>query len=519
MAKIVHPTLNARLVGMLVLAAGALVLLGWQFHLPALKGELRHGQALAPFTALCFILAGAGLWIGSYRQRLGRIVASLCGAVIAVISGAMLLEHTLALDLQIDTRFFGHRMAEWAIQELPPGRMDLFTSLALVFSGLSLLLAIARAQVRASQVLAGLCAAVAYVALLGRAYHVEPFFAHAMPIATIVLVLLLGWGLLVVEPGEALMGIVLSTSAGGFLARRLLVLTFLALPTLGFFGVYLQERGARNANLMTAMMVLAIVVTMAVSVVIVASALNAADDRREVAELALRRNEKLSAAGRFAATIAHEINNPLGAVMNLVYLLRQQSGLPTESRALLDTVDQELRRIAHISRQTLAFYKESTEREDFPVAELLDEVVYLLESKLRSKNLSVERDYEDCVILATKGEIRQVMSNLLSNAIDASELGGLIRLHVLREGRGAVRIEVEDHGPGIPEQNVRRLFQPFFTTKTDVGNGLGLWVSKNLVEKNGGEISARTVTEPGASGSTFIVLLPAAERRAVTKSA
>ena len=520
MAKTVPLGLDSRRTGVLLAIAGALVLLGWQFHLAVLKGVIAHGRAVAPYTALCLIVCGGALWMQSSLRRPWQIVAALGGLAVAALCGAMVLEHALALDLNIDVRFFSHRLSEWTVQGLPPGRMEFFTAVALVFCGLSLVLNVIPGRVRTAQALAGVAGAVGFVCIVGRTYHVEPFFSHGMPVASMVFVLLLAWGLLVVAPEQALTGIVLSRSAGGFLARRLLMLTFVALPLLGFFSVFLQERGARNANLMTAIMVLACVIIMGTSIVVVASALNAADDRRETAEIALRRNEKLSAAGRFAATIAHEINNPLGAVMNLVYLLRQQTGLPAESRALLDTVDQELKRIAHISRQTLAFYKESAEREEFLASDLLDEVVYLLESKLRSKNLMIERNFEECNIRAIKGEIRQVLSNLLSNAIDASEIGGLIRLHVTRAGLGVVRVEVEDHGPGIPEANVRRLFQPFFTTKTDVGNGLGLWVSKNLVEKNGGEITARTVTEPGESGSTFIVLLPAApEARAITRSA
>jgi signal transduction histidine kinase len=114
------------------------------------------------------------------------------------------------------------------------------------------------------------------------------------------------------------------------------------------------------------------------------------------------------------------------------------------------------------------------------------------------------------MIRAVKGEIRQVLSNLFTNAIDASPNGGLIQIRVRRNGNHTVRMEIEDHGPGISPSDMKRLFQPFFTTKPDVGNGLGLWVSKNLIEKNGGAISVETSVQAGNTGSTFSIQLPAA---------
>ena len=238
---------------------------------------------------------------------------------------------------------------------------------------------------------------------------------------------------------------------------------------------------------------------------------------RHLEEQALRRSEKLAAAGRLAATIAHEINNPLEAVTNLVYLMRRDSGLKSDTQDLLRLADEQLARVNHIAKQTLGFYQDRNVPEAVDVVQTLEGLLSILQSRVNAKQLSVERDYENaCLLNGFRGELRQVLSNLLTNAIDASPSGGRLIVRVQPErNEGAVasmRIEVEDFGAGIQPGDRARIFEPFFTTKSDVGTGLGLWVTKGLVEKNGGAITFRSHCQNGSSGTCFSVVLPASER-------
>jgi PAS domain S-box-containing protein len=239
-------------------------------------------------------------------------------------------------------------------------------------------------------------------------------------------------------------------------------------------------------------------------------------DRRRREEEALRRSEKLAAAGRLAATIAHEINNPLEAVTNLVYLMRQDGSVSAEARELLTMAEEQLARVNHIARQTLAFYRERSVPEMVDVAQTFEELLAILQSRLTAKLVMVEKQFEPVQPLhAFRGEVRQVLSNLLTNAIDASPLQSRLILRV-RPGPAlngdhpsTVLMEVEDFGHGIQPEDRERIFEPFFTTKTDVGTGLGLWVSRQIVEKHGGTLCFRTCLDEGSSGTCFSVVLPA----------
>jgi PAS domain S-box-containing protein len=246
--------------------------------------------------------------------------------------------------------------------------------------------------------------------------------------------------------------------------------------------------------------------------------------RRE--EEALVRSEKLAAAGRLAATIAHEINNPLEAISNLIYLLRQD---PSNRRDadLLRMADEQLARVNHIAKQTLGFYRDRNVAEAVDVAQTLEELLSILQSRINSKQLSMEREYDEIGPLkAFRGELRQVFSNLLTNAIDASPSGGKLILRIKEQVERGTKgkltlIEIEDFGSGIQPGDRERIFEPFFTTKQDFGTGLGLWVTRQLVEKNSGSIDFRSNCQPGQSGTCFRVMFPAsgnAEQPASTKS-
>ena len=236
---------------------------------------------------------------------------------------------------------------------------------------------------------------------------------------------------------------------------------------------------------------------------------------RKLQESSLRQSEKFAATGRLAATIAHEINNPLEAVTNLIYLSRTDPDVPVAVQHLLETADIELARVSQIAQQTLGFYRDTTRPCEIDINELLHSVVDLFARKMTSYKIDCTLDLEPGLCVhGLKGELRQVFSNLVVNAIDAftavSKPGHLqIRGRHLRGQREGISVLISDGGTGIPLHVRNRVFAPFFTTKESVGTGLGLWVTRGFVEKHGGSIHFRTRTNR-PSGTIFRVLLPRA---------
>jgi len=230
------------------------------------------------------------------------------------------------------------------------------------------------------------------------------------------------------------------------------------------------------------------------------------------AEEALRRTEKLAATGRLAASIAHEINNPLEAVTNLVYLAKKQ---PHNLEKFLQLAEHELDRIAQITRNTLGFYRDSASSAAVDVSEVLQEVARLYERKLQFKRVTLAPEYgSDLTILAYPGELRQIFANLIANAIEALPDRGCLRIRASktrswRNGpQPGVRVTFLDNGSGIPPEIRKRIFEPFFTTKKDVGTGLGLWLTANLVEKHKGLLSIRSSIRPERTWTAVSVFLP-----------
>ena len=231
-------------------------------------------------------------------------------------------------------------------------------------------------------------------------------------------------------------------------------------------------------------------------------------------EATLRETEKLAATGRLAATIAHEINNPLEAVTNLIYLAKTDPDVPTSAQRLLETADAELLRVAQIAQQTLGFYRDTTRPVEINLNELLHSVVDLFSRKLVYARLTCTLDLEpDLCIFGLQGEIRQVFSNLLVNAIDASQPNTSssrnirIRAHKHHDGCDGIVVLVCDSGSGISAAVREQLFTPFVTTKPSLGTGLGLWVTRGIIEKHGGSVIFRTSTTP-PTGTVFRVFLP-----------
>ncbi len=231
-------------------------------------------------------------------------------------------------------------------------------------------------------------------------------------------------------------------------------------------------------------------------------------------EAAIQISERLASAGRLAATVAHEINNPLEAITNFIYLARQNPGLPENTKSYLDHADKELARVAQIARQTLGFYRDTANAKLVFVPHLVEDVLSVYERKFKSKGLKVERRIEPgLTVRAMQGELKQILSNLLANAIDASREGGRIivsgrRTHDYRSGRSGIRLSVADTGTGVSAGHKKKLFSPFFTTKKEVGTGLGLWLTRDLLEKKGGYIRFRS-RNSRPSGTIMSIYLPA----------
>jgi PAS domain S-box-containing protein len=244
---------------------------------------------------------------------------------------------------------------------------------------------------------------------------------------------------------------------------------------------------------------------------------------RKAAELALLKQEKLASAGRLAATIAHEINNPLEAVTNLLYLVRQFPDLPSNVQQMLKTADEELQRVTHTAKQTLGFYRESTQARDMDLVKAIEDVIAVYARKLEHRKIEVQTEFRARPnVYAFGGELRQVFANVINNAADAMPSGGKLRIRVSHAADGTrpfVRVTVCDEGTGIDREQRPHIFEPFFTTKRDVGTGLGLWVTKQLVEKHGGRISVRSSTEPDHHGTIFSIVLPERVRQDARVSA
>jgi PAS domain S-box-containing protein len=225
----------------------------------------------------------------------------------------------------------------------------------------------------------------------------------------------------------------------------------------------------------------------------------------------LRKTEKLAAAARLSATVAHEINNPLEAVTNLIFLAMGSPETTPAVREHLGMAERELERVAHITRQTLGFYRDSSLPEVVELSGIVDAVLKLYSNKIESKRIRIDCRTKTCPsVWGAAGELRQVVSNLVSNALDAVPSGGTIVVTCAQQQTAdglVAELIVEDSGPGIAPEHIHRIFDPFFTTKKDVGTGLGLWVSQEIVGRHGGTVTL--CTESSLGGASFMVLLPA----------
>jgi two-component system CheB/CheR fusion protein len=242
---------------------------------------------------------------------------------------------------------------------------------------------------------------------------------------------------------------------------------------------------------------------------------------RKLAEAALIKTEKLVSAGRLAATLAHEINNPLQAVTNLLTLLEQSSRLDTQEQEYAKMAREELNRVSHLTRQSLAFYRDSISPTAVNVEEMVESVVKVYAKRIGAKNITVTKQYiaNGAGIISYPGEIRQLFTTLLINAMEAVPDGGRLALRVSKSNdwtnrppAKGLRITLADSGCGIPTQDTDRIFEPFFTTKGENGTGLGLWVARGIAHRLGGSIRMRSSVHPEKNGTCFSVFLPNEKR-------
>lgn len=231
------------------------------------------------------------------------------------------------------------------------------------------------------------------------------------------------------------------------------------------------------------------------------------------AEEALRNTDKLALAGRMAASIAHEINNPLEAITNLLYLMSQEV-LSEEVRGYLTLAQHELFRVSHIASETLGFFRNNSGPAMTSLADIADSALSLHIGRLTTCNVFVQKEYAPVPpMFLHQGELRQVLVNLVANALDAMPKGGRLRIRIhpalhVRTGEPGVRISIADSGLGMGEATLRQIFEPFYTTKGATGTGLGLWVSSQIIARHRGSISVRSSQAAEHKGTVFSIFLP-----------
>ena len=240
--------------------------------------------------------------------------------------------------------------------------------------------------------------------------------------------------------------------------------------------------------------------------------------QQKKAERALLQSEKLAAVGRLASSISHEINNPLEAVTNLLYLIASHKDLPGDLSGWVETAQAELARVSQIATQTLRFHRQSDRPSWVNAVQLVEMVLNLYLGRLRNSGIQLEVSYRtEAPILCFENDLRQVLNNLIANAIDAMRTGGrlLVRAHDAIDyptGRRGIRITVADTGHGMSPEVRARIYEPFYTSKELNGTGLGLWISADIVDRHQGRLSLRSREGAVRHGSVFSLFIPREER-------
>lgn len=232
------------------------------------------------------------------------------------------------------------------------------------------------------------------------------------------------------------------------------------------------------------------------------------EERLAFAHSALIRSEQLALAGRFAGAVMHEVNNPLEALGNLIYLAGQEPGNSEMVKHYLSMAEEQLTHVQDIARRTLSFYRPHASGVEVDLVHLLDSALHMQRPQLLTKSIEVCRNHPGTAPMqANAGELLQVFTNLIANSVEALPERGTLHVRVSRS-RDHLHILIADNGRGIPTEQRKRLFEPFATSEKEKGTGLGLWMSKTLVERHRGQIRHRSNTTPGRTGTAFRISLP-----------
>lgn len=222
--------------------------------------------------------------------------------------------------------------------------------------------------------------------------------------------------------------------------------------------------------------------------------------------------EKIAATGKMAATIAHEINNPLESVLNLIYLARTNAFDTDQVIKYLNTAEEELLRVSHIAKQTLGYYREHSAALRVTLSELVLDTLKIYESKLTGAGIQIRTKFSShSQIVLRKGEMMQVISNLVTNAMYAMPGGGTLTAAVedaMESDRKGLLLSIEDTGGGIPAESLKRIFEPFFTTRSSIGTGIGLWVATEFIKGHNGSIDVKSSVDTASHGTKMSIFLP-----------
>jgi signal transduction histidine kinase len=503
------------LVATIVGVSGVLVTFGWLFGVHSLQGRV-YGLFIAPNSALILILASASILLQLTTKRALHGLGVAIGVFVALFGGACLVQRFVGYDFGVDRFFLASSLHQWTVPGVPPGRIAAPTALAAIFIGIALV-SLRWKRSFTTDAASSLTSTIAYVAVLGYIYGSRPFYGYIMSLPTAVLVLTIGVALFLSGRHSALRAVVFSSNAGGILLRRLSPLILGALPLMGWIRLRWLQYADIPVEFGTVVFVVATVLLFAITTVMVAATLNRVDEQRKVAQAALMRTEKLAVAGRLAATVAHEVNNPLAGALNAIYLARTS---PEMAPQMLEAAERELTRVAAVARQSLGFYRGHSKPQPVPVRIALGEVVTMFRAGAAAKSVTLEITGNSTLsVFADPGELRQVITNLVANAVDATPSGGHIELGARACSFSEVEICVQDTGSGIPLEAYDQVFEPFFTTKPNVGTGLGLFVTKDLVQKNGGKVRFESSTALAKSGTKFFVVLPLATQTSTKEAA
>jgi signal transduction histidine kinase len=505
-----------------VVGAGAATsLIGWIRATPLLTMPLQGFDPMHCTAGLALLLLALAIVLRHIRRTIHFVVYLTDTFALSALGIALF---TLFTRLFESTPGIPHliyvQASSFAMLHLPaslPWRMSAGSSLGIVMLALAVLLLDRLRRISVTLLAVGIMLSLA--ALCGFLFHAHQLFGssllEAMTVQTAISLLLLYAAAFASRPMREPMRSLFAPELGIEARMELLVGTW-ALPLL--IGLAVRDgymRGWYEPSFALGLFAVAVIGLQTLLIWRSDVALTQLIRNKQRMEEVLRKNEKLAVAGRLAASISHEINNPLEAISNLLYLINTSDDL-AEHHRYAGMATEELRRVTQITTQTLSFYRENTEPVLTDVRPILQSSVQLLRGKISSTGVDVIEQYPPSLppIVCSAGEVRQVIVNLISNALDATPRGGCIVMRAslskawTRSGKGVLRIAVSDSGSGMPPHVLARVFEPFYTTKEKTGNGLGLWVAADLVEKHGGWMKVRSSTSNGHRGTTFQLVLP-----------